>query len=170
MRTPSSVWTLRALCPCAIDVPCWERRLRNGPYQWQRVGGGADGDCTCTRMRRRFKFIVSTTTEGGWFVVFDTPAASSSTTLPTVSTQSPPPSKPAQTILNAATCTLPVGDVYLLTYLLTEHRTRLVCLGETPSPRVRCRLAMFTYLLSYSTPPARACSVSRMGSCKVCVF
>jgi hypothetical protein len=33
-----------------------------------------------------------------------------------------------------------------------EHRTRLVCLGETPSPRVRCRLAMFllTYLLTHS--------------------
>ena len=32
---------------------------------------------------------------------------------------------------------------------VVEHRTRLVCLGETPSPRVRCRLAMFTYLLTY---------------------
>ena len=32
---------------------------------------------------------------------------------------------------------------------VAEHRTRLVCLGETPSPRVRCRLAMFTYLLTY---------------------
>jgi len=26
-------------------------------------------------------------------------------------------------------------------------RTRFVCLGETPSPRVRCLLALFTYLL-----------------------
>ena len=33
---------------------------------------------------------------------------------------------------------------------VAEHRTRLVCLGETPSPRVRCRLAMFTYLLTYT--------------------
>ena len=32
---------------------------------------------------------------------------------------------------------------------VVEHRTRLVCLGETPSPRVRCRLAMFTYLLTW---------------------
>jgi hypothetical protein len=32
---------------------------------------------------------------------------------------------------------------------VVEHRTRLVCLGETPSPRVRCRLALFTYLLTY---------------------
>jgi hypothetical protein len=32
---------------------------------------------------------------------------------------------------------------------VVEHRTRLVCLGETPSPRVRCLLAMFTYLLTY---------------------
>ena len=31
---------------------------------------------------------------------------------------------------------------------VVEHRTRLVCLGETPSPRVRCQLAMFTYLLT----------------------
>jgi hypothetical protein len=31
---------------------------------------------------------------------------------------------------------------------VAEHRTRLVCLGETPSPRVRCLLAMFTYLLT----------------------
>ena len=30
---------------------------------------------------------------------------------------------------------------------VVEHRTRLVCLGETPSPRVRCRLALITYLL-----------------------
>ena len=32
----------------------------------------------------------------------------------------------------------------------TVYRTRLVCLGETPSPRVRCRLALFTitYLLT----------------------
>ena len=34
---------------------------------------------------------------------------------------------------------------------VVEHRTRLVCLGETPSPRVRCRLAMFTYLLLTGT-------------------
>ena len=33
---------------------------------------------------------------------------------------------------------------------VVEHRTRLVCLGETPSPRVRCRLAMFTFLLTYT--------------------
>ena len=32
---------------------------------------------------------------------------------------------------------------------VVEHRTRLVCLGETPSPRVRCQLALFTYLLTY---------------------
>ena len=32
---------------------------------------------------------------------------------------------------------------------VVEHRTRLVCLGETPSPRVRCLLATFTYLLTY---------------------
>jgi len=32
---------------------------------------------------------------------------------------------------------------------VVEHRTRLVCLGETPSPRVRCRLALITYLLTY---------------------
>ena len=32
---------------------------------------------------------------------------------------------------------------------VAEHRTRLVCLGETPSPRVRCQLALFTYLLTY---------------------
>jgi hypothetical protein len=32
---------------------------------------------------------------------------------------------------------------------VVEHRTRLVCLGETPSPRVRCQSAMFTYLLTY---------------------
>jgi hypothetical protein len=31
---------------------------------------------------------------------------------------------------------------------VVEHRTRLVCLGETPSPRVRCRLALVTYLLT----------------------
>ena len=31
---------------------------------------------------------------------------------------------------------------------VVEHRTRLVCLGETPSPRVRCRLALITYLLT----------------------
>ena len=30
-----------------------------------------------------------------------------------------------------------------------EHRTRLVCLGVSPSPRVRCLLACFTYLLTY---------------------
>jgi hypothetical protein len=28
---------------------------------------------------------------------------------------------------------------------VVEHRTRFVCLGETPSPRVRCLLALFTY-------------------------
>jgi hypothetical protein len=33
---------------------------------------------------------------------------------------------------------------------VVEHRTRLVCLGETPSPRVRCLLATFTYLLTYN--------------------
>jgi len=33
---------------------------------------------------------------------------------------------------------------------VAEHRTRLVCLGESPSPRVRCRLALFTYLLTYN--------------------
>ena len=33
---------------------------------------------------------------------------------------------------------------------VAEHRTRLVCLGETPLPRVRCQLAMFTYLLTYA--------------------
>ena len=32
---------------------------------------------------------------------------------------------------------------------VAEHRTRFVCLGETPSPRVRCQLALFTYLLTY---------------------
>jgi hypothetical protein len=33
---------------------------------------------------------------------------------------------------------------------VAEHRTRFVCLGETPSPRVRCLLALlFTYLLTY---------------------
>jgi hypothetical protein len=32
---------------------------------------------------------------------------------------------------------------------VVEHRTRFVCLGETPSPRVRCLLALFTYLLTY---------------------
>ena len=32
------------------------------------------------------------------------------------------------------------------------HRTRFVCLGVTPSPRVRCRLALFTYLLTYRGP------------------
>ncbi len=32
---------------------------------------------------------------------------------------------------------------------VVEHRTRLVCLGGTPSPRVRCRLALVTYLLTY---------------------
>ena len=32
---------------------------------------------------------------------------------------------------------------------VVEHRTRFVCLGETPSPRVRCLLATFTYLLTY---------------------
>ena len=31
---------------------------------------------------------------------------------------------------------------------VAEHRTRFVCLGETPSPRVRCQLALFTYLLT----------------------
>ena len=30
-----------------------------------------------------------------------------------------------------------------------EHRTRLVCLGVSPSPRVRCLSACFTYLLTY---------------------
>jgi hypothetical protein len=35
---------------------------------------------------------------------------------------------------------------------VAEHRTRLVCLGETPSPRVRCQLALFTYLLTYLEP------------------
>jgi hypothetical protein len=40
---------------------------------------------------------------------------------------------------------------------VVEHRTRLVCLGETPSPRVRCLLAMFTYLLTRAPPrPAHA--------------
>jgi hypothetical protein len=35
---------------------------------------------------------------------------------------------------------------------VAEHRTRLVCLGESPSPRVRCRLAMFfTYYLLLSS-------------------
>ena len=34
---------------------------------------------------------------------------------------------------------------------VVEHRTRLVCLGETPSPRVRCQWALFTYLLTYWT-------------------
>ncbi len=31
---------------------------------------------------------------------------------------------------------------------VAEHRTRFVCLGETPSPRVRCLLALVTYLLT----------------------
>ena len=35
---------------------------------------------------------------------------------------------------------------------VAEHRTRFVCLGVTPSPRVRCRLALFTYLLTYCRP------------------
>jgi hypothetical protein len=35
---------------------------------------------------------------------------------------------------------------------VVEHRTRFVCLGETPSPRVRCLLALFTYLLTYDDP------------------
>ena len=35
---------------------------------------------------------------------------------------------------------------------VAEHRTRFVCLGETPSPRVRCLLALFTYLLTYGPP------------------
>jgi hypothetical protein len=33
---------------------------------------------------------------------------------------------------------------------VVEHRTRFVCLGETPLPRVRCQLALFTYLLNYT--------------------
>jgi hypothetical protein len=36
---------------------------------------------------------------------------------------------------------------------VAEHRTRFVCLGETPSPRVRCLLALFTYLLTYLSDP-----------------
>jgi hypothetical protein len=38
---------------------------------------------------------------------------------------------------------------------VAEHRTRFVCLGETPSPRVRCQLALFTYLLTYVTETRR---------------
>ncbi len=44
-----------------------------------------------------------------------------------------------------------------------EHRTRLVCLGVSPSPRVRCLLACFTYLLTYR--PWRA--VSRSGAARL---
>jgi len=39
--------------------------------------------------------------------------------------------------------------------LRREHRTRFVCLGETPSPRVRCQLALLTYLLTTYGPEAR---------------
>jgi len=39
---------------------------------------------------------------------------------------------------------------------VAEHRTRFVFLGETPSPRVRCQLALLTYLLTATvTVPAR---------------
>jgi len=44
---------------------------------------------------------------------------------------------------------------------VAEHRTRLVCLGESPSPRVRCRLALFTYLL---TMAAAGCGHRHMSS------
>ena len=63
--------------------------------------------------------------------------------------------------------------------LRREHRTRFVCLGETPSPRVRCQLALFTYLLTTYGPEARrprtrptatrvrACAcVCRCGACR----
>ncbi len=42
------------------------------------------------------------------------------------------------------------GFHQLLNSRVVEHRTRLVCLGETPSPRVRCLWALFTltYLLT----------------------
>ena len=36
---------------------------------------------------------------------------------------------------------------------VAEHRTRFVCLGETPSPRVRCLLRVgVVYLLTYLRP------------------
>ncbi len=44
---------------------------------------------------------------------------------------------------------------------VVEHRTRLVCLGETPSPRVRCRLALFTYLLTSVQCRHMACTFLR---------
>ena len=46
---------------------------------------------------------------------------------------------------------------------VAEHRTRLVCLGETPSPRVRCQLALFTYLLTYRD---REKTRARWASCR----
>jgi hypothetical protein len=48
---------------------------------------------------------------------------------------------------------------------VAEHRTRLVCLGESPSPRVRCRLALFTYLLTTGTCTYRYRCVSRLPRC-----
>ena len=40
-------------------------------------------------------------------------------------------------------------DGFHLRPRVVEYRTRFVCLGETPSPRVRCLWASFTYLLTY---------------------
>ena len=57
-------------------------------------------------------------------------------------------------------------DFHQPQHLLAEHRTRLVCLGGTPSPRVRCRLAMFTLLTTRaSTPRTRPwCVDARRGN------
>ncbi len=45
----------------------------------------------------------------------------------------------------------PIVRSLLLNTLNTVLRTRFVCLGETPSPSVRCQLALFllTYLLTF---------------------
>jgi hypothetical protein len=38
--------------------------------------------------------------------------------------------------------------ISICTSINCEHRTRFVCLGETPSPRVRCQLALLLNLLT----------------------
>jgi hypothetical protein len=55
---------------------------------------------------------------------------------------------------HAKTCTVCSDRRRLMAFIslnarFAEHRTRLVCLGVSPSPRVRCLLACFTYLLTY---------------------
>ena len=49
---------------------------------------------------------------------------------------------------------------------VVEYRTRFVCLGETPSPRVRCLLALFTYLLI--SPAVLHTAMHRYGDSELC--